>query len=74
MVTGSMRFRRHQSVLDEELPETGHAFGIDLIITPREVIQCGPPRRPGGLHWEHLTAEQIAAIPVLAVRAASNRR
>jgi 5-formyltetrahydrofolate cyclo-ligase len=61
-------------VIDEELPETRHDFSVDLIITPGEVIQCGPPRRPGGLYWEHLAAEQIAAIPVLAARAASDRR
>jgi 5-formyltetrahydrofolate cyclo-ligase len=63
-----------RQVLDAELPETEHDFSVDLIVTPGEVIKCGPPRRPGGLHWEHLTADQIAAIPVLAARAASKRR
>jgi 5-formyltetrahydrofolate cyclo-ligase len=56
------------------LPETSHDFSVDLIITPGEVIECGPQRRPGGLDWTQLTAGQIAAIPVLAARAASNHR
>ncbi|MGH3765085.1 MAG: 5-formyltetrahydrofolate cyclo-ligase [Pseudonocardiaceae bacterium] len=55
-------------VVDESLPETEHDFSVDLIITPEEVIQCGPPRRPRGLVWAHLSPEKIAAIPVLAAR------
>jgi 5-formyltetrahydrofolate cyclo-ligase len=55
-------------VVDEALPETEHDFSVDLIITPDEVIQCGPSRRPAGLIWEHLSPEKIAAIPVLAAR------
>ncbi|TQK45293.1 5-formyltetrahydrofolate cyclo-ligase [Streptomyces sp. SLBN-118] len=56
-------------VLDEELPATGHDFGVDLIVTPDEVITCRDPHRPKGLVWEHLDAEKIASIPVLAARA-----
>lgn len=56
-------------VIDEELPETDHDFSVDLIVTPDEVIECSPPRRPAGLIWEHLSRETIAAIPVLKVRA-----
>lgn len=56
-------------VVDEPLPETEHDFSVDLIITPEEIIQCGPPRRPRGLVWEHLSPEKIASIPVLAARA-----
>ncbi|MBZ9640082.1 5-formyltetrahydrofolate cyclo-ligase [Streptomyces sp. PSKA30] len=56
-------------VLDEELPATDHDFGVDLIITPDEVISCPSPHRPAGLVWEHLDAEKIASIPVLAARA-----
>jgi 5-formyltetrahydrofolate cyclo-ligase len=61
-------------VLDEELPETEHDFSVDLIVTPGEVIKCGPARRTRSLRWEHLSAEQIAAMPVLAARAATERR
>jgi 5-formyltetrahydrofolate cyclo-ligase len=56
-------------VVDEPLPETEHDFSVDLIITPEETIRCGPPRRPRGLVWEHLSSEKIATIPVLAARA-----
>ncbi len=56
-------------VVDEELPETEHDFSVDLIVTPDEVIQRGPARRPVGLIWEHLSPEKIAAIPVLGERA-----
>ncbi|MFI0449017.1 5-formyltetrahydrofolate cyclo-ligase [Actinomadura sp. 6N118] len=58
-------------VIDDDLPETEHDFRVDLIVTPDEVIPCGPPKRSQGLVWEHLTPEKIAAIPVLAARATS---
>jgi 5-formyltetrahydrofolate cyclo-ligase len=57
-------------VVDESLPETGHDFSVDLIVTPEEVIKCDPPRRPSGVVWEDLDREKIASIPVLATRAA----
>ena len=60
-------------VIDAALPETEHDFSVDLIVTPDQVIECGPPRRPSGLYWEHLTEDKIAAIPVLAARAAARR-
>lgn len=53
-------------VVDEPLPETEHDFRVDLIVTPGEVIACGPPRRPPGVMWNHPDAAKIAAIPVLA--------
>jgi 5-formyltetrahydrofolate cyclo-ligase len=63
----------HQlQVVDDDLPETEHDFSVDLIITPEEVIACGPGRRPAGLIWEHLNSEKIAAIPVLAARASGD--
>ena len=61
-------------VLSDPIPETEHDFRVDVIVTPDEVIQCGPPWRPGRLDWEQLTAEKIAAIPVLAERAAASGR
>ncbi|WP_242900760.1 5-formyltetrahydrofolate cyclo-ligase [Actinomadura terrae] len=56
-------------VVDEPLPEEEHDFRVDLIVTPDEVIPCGPSRRPSGLLWNSLTAEKIASIPLLAARA-----
>ncbi|MGW0587583.1 5-formyltetrahydrofolate cyclo-ligase [Streptosporangium sp. NPDC002607] len=53
-------------VVDDELPETKHDFSVDLIVTPDEVIECGPPRRPQGLYWDSLSQEKIRAIPILA--------
>lgn len=55
-------------VVDEELPETEHDFSVDIIVTPDAVIRCDVPRRPRGLLWVDLSAEKIAAIPVLAAR------
>jgi 5-formyltetrahydrofolate cyclo-ligase len=58
-------------IVDDDLPETEHDFSVDLIVTPAEVISCGPSRRPAGLIWDHLTPEKIAAIPVLAAMSSS---
>lgn len=55
-------------VIDEDIPETDHDFRVDLIITPEQVIECGSPRRPTRIVWEHLSCEKIRAIPVLAER------
>ncbi len=55
-------------VVDEEIPETEHDFRVDLIVTPGEVIECPERRRPEGLIWGDLTAEKVAAIPVLGAR------
>jgi 5-formyltetrahydrofolate cyclo-ligase len=60
----------HQlQVVDEDIPETPHDFSVDLIVTPDEVIYCPNPRRPRGIFWEELNADQIGAIPVLSKRA-----
>jgi 5-formyltetrahydrofolate cyclo-ligase len=61
-------------VIDEPIPETEYDFSIDLIVTPDEVFQCEPQRRPTGLYWNTLTPAKIAAIPVLAARATAARR
>lgn len=55
-------------LVDEELPETGHDFRVDLVVTPGEVIRCRRVRRPPGIIWDHLSAEKIEAIPALAER------
>jgi 5-formyltetrahydrofolate cyclo-ligase len=53
-------------VVDEELPETEHDFRVDFVVTPKQVIACGPPKRPRSLSWGILSEGKIAAIPVLA--------
>jgi len=60
-------------VIDNPIPETGHDFSLDLIITTSDVIRCGPRRRPAGLDWDELPADMIAAIPVLAARQDQSR-
>jgi len=55
-------------VLDEDLPEQGHDFRVDLIVTPHHTIWPGNPKRPARLDLDSLNPEQIAAIPVLAQR------
>lgn len=57
-------------VVDQPMPETEHDFSVDLIVTPDEVIECEPPRRPSGLYWNKLPPAKIAAIPVLAAKTA----
>lgn len=61
-------------VINEPIPEIDHDFSVDLIVTPDEVIECEPPRRPTGLYWNNLSAAKIAAIPLLAARAAASKR
>ncbi|WP_097917023.1 5-formyltetrahydrofolate cyclo-ligase [Streptomyces sp. b84] len=50
------------------IPTTEHDVGVDLIVTPEEVITCATAHRPTGIHWADLPAEKIAAIPSLAAR------
>lgn len=57
------------------IPVTGHDVPLDFIVTPERVIDCraaGRARPAAGIRWEDLTAEKIAAIPLLAgLRAAA---
>ncbi|WP_053735256.1 5-formyltetrahydrofolate cyclo-ligase [Nocardia sp. NRRL S-836] len=56
-------------IVEGDLPETDHDFSVDSIVTPTQVIECGPPRRPAGIVWSKLDPAKIAAIPALATRA-----
>jgi len=52
------------------IPLTGHDVPVDFIVTPDRVIDCRSRRAPrpvSGIAWEDLTAEKIAAIPLLSV-------
>lgn len=52
-------------LLAEKLPETGHDFRVDVIVTPTRVVRTRRRHRPPGLLWEHLEAEKRDSIPVL---------
>jgi 5-formyltetrahydrofolate cyclo-ligase len=52
-------------VLDEDLPETGHDFRVDLIVTPENAIRVRTHHRPTGIVWADLEEEKIDEIPVL---------
>jgi 5-formyltetrahydrofolate cyclo-ligase len=56
-------------VIDEPLPHAEHDVTVDYIVTPHEVIRCGPPHRPTGVLWHALDHDTIAAIPVLTAMA-----
>jgi 5-formyltetrahydrofolate cyclo-ligase len=64
----------HQlQIIDDEIPETEHDFRVDLIVTPDEVVECASSRRPRGVIWEHLTPDQVEAIPILKARLKSTK-
>lgn len=53
-------------ILTENLPTTGHDIPVDLIATPRAVIEIERAfERPRGVLWDHLQPPQIHEIPVL---------
>jgi 5-formyltetrahydrofolate cyclo-ligase len=53
-------------ILRENLLMTGHDISIDLIATPRAVIEVeGRFPRDNGILWDHLQPPQIHGIPVL---------
>jgi 5-formyltetrahydrofolate cyclo-ligase len=56
-----------QVLLAGSIPTTGHDLHVDLVVTPDRVFECsraGDWARPR-LHWDELTAEKVAAIPLL---------
>lgn len=53
-------------ILRENLMTTEHDMPLDLIATPRAVIEVdGAFKRPRGILWDHLQPPQIHDIPVL---------
>lgn len=56
-----------QVVEEGEIPMRDHDVPVDLVVTPEEVVDCrrAGRRRPAGIRWDELTAEKIAAIPLL---------
>jgi 5-formyltetrahydrofolate cyclo-ligase len=50
------------------IPLTDHDVPVDFVITPERVIDCRDRRHASpraGIHWDDLTDEKIAAIPLL---------
>jgi hypothetical protein len=48
------------------IPTAAHDVPVDLVVTPEHVIGSRGPRPEGGIRWDELTGEKIAAIPLLA--------
>lgn len=58
----------HQIVDAGRIPMRRHDVHLDLIVTPERVLEVGGRARAGpvaDLHWDLLTDEKIAAIPLL---------
>jgi 5-formyltetrahydrofolate cyclo-ligase len=50
------------------IPVTDHDVPVDFVITPERIIDCRNrqhARPAAGIHWDDLTEEKIAAIPLL---------
>jgi 5-formyltetrahydrofolate cyclo-ligase len=53
-------------IVRENLLMTGHDIPVNLVATPRAVIEVdGAYKRPDGILWDHLQPPQIHEIPVL---------
>ena len=53
-------------ILRENLPMTDHDLPVDLIATPRAVVEVEHDyQRPRGIMWNHLQPPQIHEIPIL---------
>ena len=53
-------------ILRENLMMTAHDIPVNLVATPRAVIEVdGAYKRPPGILWDHLQPPQIHEIPVL---------
>jgi 5-formyltetrahydrofolate cyclo-ligase len=53
-------------ILRENLPMTEHDLPVDLVATPRAVIDVDRAHaRPRGILWDHLQPPQIREIPIL---------
>ena len=56
----------HQlQVIDDELPDTEHDFGVDVIVTPIATIMCKPTRRLTEVIPDHLDSSMAKNIPSL---------
>ena len=52
-------------VVPQPIEMLPHDIRVDWIVTPEGPSSCGAHAQPRGIHWECLSEEKIAAIPVL---------
>jgi 5-formyltetrahydrofolate cyclo-ligase len=53
-------------VVTDDIPMTPHDVPVDIIVTPARVIRTRSPfRKPAGIRWKELSADQLAAMPIL---------
>ena len=53
-------------VVTDDIPMTPHDVPVDLVVTPDRVIRTRPSfRKPPGIRWHELSAEQLAAMPAV---------
>jgi 5-formyltetrahydrofolate cyclo-ligase len=53
-------------IVDNDLPEIDHDFGIDYIVTPEEIVSTRRENGcPKGIIRDHLTEDKISDIPIL---------
>jgi 5-formyltetrahydrofolate cyclo-ligase len=53
-------------VVNDDIPMTPHDVPVDLVVTPERVIRTRSAfRKPEGIRRQELSAEQLAAMPVL---------
>lgn len=52
-------------VVEDEINMTAHDVFLDLIITPKRIIETLKKKKPKGILWEELDEEKMAAIPIL---------
>lgn len=53
-------------VLKDDIPMTPHDVPVDFVVTPERVIRTRTTfSKPDGVRWDELSADQLAAMPVL---------
>lgn len=54
-------------LIDMDIPMEPYDLGVDIIVTPTNIIEVKPrPRKPSGILWELLTPDKYREIPLLS--------
>jgi 5-formyltetrahydrofolate cyclo-ligase len=57
------------------VPVDAHDVAMDYVVTPERTVETETPYdRPTGVDWDALSDDRLAAMPVLAGRAPTDRR